>query len=72
MATKLTFQEEVENHCHIAMDQVDMLRALFAGIAMLIPTESNRVVYDLATHGKNIAEGLHNDIDVLREQAEDK
>lgn len=51
----------------IAMNEAEKLRIIFVTIARL---EANGEIQDLANMGKGIADGLHNDLDVLRERAE--
>lgn len=52
---------------YIAMGDAEKLRIIFAAIARLQPDGESQ---DLANMGKGIADGLHNDLDVLRERAE--
>ncbi|SOD40563.1 hypothetical protein [Nitrosovibrio sp. Nv4] len=59
---------ELTCHCHIAMDYVESMRSLFSAIKLL--GKDSPEIMGLATHGKNLADLLHNDIDVVREEAE--
>lgn len=59
---------DLEAHFNITMDSVESMRALFAAIKRL--AENSPEIEGLAKHGKTLADILHNDIDVAREEAE--
>lgn len=61
-------RHELACHCHIAMDYVESMRSLFSAIKLL--AKDSPEIVGLAKHGKNLADLLHNDIDVVREEAE--
>lgn len=62
-------REKVEDFSVCAMDEAENLRTILAAIARLATDETGEIKA-LAVMGKHIADGLHNDIDVIREHAE--
>lgn len=59
---------DLQAHFCIAMDSVESMGALFAAIKRLAADSPE--IKGLAKHGKDLADILHNDIDVAREEAE--
>lgn len=60
-------RDSIEYVSVLAMDNAENLRTICAAIARLQPEGE---IHDLAKMGMSIADGLHNDLDVMRERAE--
>jgi hypothetical protein len=65
----LVTRMDLECHCYISMEAAEAMQALFAAIELLAENHEAIEIKGLAKHGKNLADLLHNDIDVIRERA---
>lgn len=63
-------REQIQHFSIMGMEAAENLRTILGAIKRLATAKGDREVEDLAAMGKNIADGLHNDIDVIRECAE--